>query len=82
MQISNRVKVYTSPICTYCHTLKEFLKEKNIIFEEIDIAENEEARDYIIEKTGKMEAPIMEIDGEVVVGFDKEKISKLLNIKG
>ncbi len=74
------VKVYTTPSCPYCFTLKGFLKERNVGFEDIDVSQDEKARDYIIEKTGKMEVPVMEIDGEIVLGFDKEKIVKLLNI--
>jgi len=75
------VKVYVSPACPYCYTLKEFLKEKGIEFEEIDVSKDEKARDEMIKKTGRLEAPIIEIDGQIVVGFDKEKICKLLNIK-
>ncbi len=75
------IKVYSTPSCPYCFTLKGFLKERNVGFEDIDVSQDEKARDYIIEKTGKMEVPIVEIDGEIVVGFDKEKIVKLLNIK-
>ncbi len=75
------VKVYTTPACPYCFTLKEFLKEHNIKFEEFDVSQDEKARDEMIKKSGKMEAPIVEIDGQIVVGFDKEKIVKLLNIK-
>ena len=73
------VKVYTTPACPYCFTLKEFLKEHNIKFEEFDVSQDEKARDEMIKKSGKMEAPIVEIDGQI--GFDKEKIVKLLNIK-
>ena len=75
------VKVYTTISCPYCFTLKEFLKEKSIEFEEIDVSKDEKARDEMIKKSGKLEAPILEIDGQIVVGFDKEKIVKLLNIK-
>ena len=59
----------------------EFLKEHNIEFEEIDVSKDEKARDEMIKKSGRLEAPIIEIDGQIVVGFDKEKICKLLNIK-
>jgi len=59
----------------------EFLKEKGIEFEEIDVSKDEKARDEMIKKSGRLEAPIIEIDGQIVVGFDKEKICKLLNIK-
>ena len=75
------VKIFITPACPYCFTLKEFLKEKGIEFEEIDVSKDEKARDEMIKKSGKLEAPIIEIDGQIVVGFDKEKICKLLNIK-
>ncbi len=76
-----KVRVFSSPTCTYCYTLKEFLKGHNINFEEIDVSKDATARDEIIKKSGKLEAPIVEINGEIVVGFDKEKINSLLNIK-
>ena len=75
------VKIYTTIGCPYCFTLKEFFKKHNINFEEIDISKNEEARDDIIKRSGGIGAPIIDIDGQIVVGFDKEKIVKLLNIQ-
>jgi len=57
------------------------LREHKIEFEEIDVSKDEKAREEMIKKTGRLEAPIIEIDGQIVVGFDKEKIVKLLNIK-
>ena len=76
-----KVKLYTTPSCPYCYTLKEFLKEHNIAFEEVDILNDEKARDEIIERSGHNSAPILDIDGEIVVGFSKDKICKILNIK-
>jgi len=75
------VKLFVTPACPYCYTLKEFLKEKGIEFEEIDVSKDEKARDEMIKKSGKLEAPVIEIDGQIVVGFDKEKICKLLKLK-
>jgi len=75
------VKLYVSPGCPYCFTLKEFFKEKGIMFEEVDVVENAAAKEELIKKSGKLEVPIVEIDGEIVVGFDKAKICQLLNIK-
>lgn len=75
------VKVYTSIGCPYCYTLKEFFKKYNIDFEEIDISQNKEARDDIIKRSGGVGAPIIEIDGEIIVGFDKQKIVNLLKIQ-
>lgn len=77
----NMVKLFVTPACPYCFTLKEFFKEHNIKFEEIDVSRNKRARDDMIKKSGQIGAPVVEIDGEIIVGFDREKICKLLNIK-
>lgn len=74
------VKVFSTPTCPYCVTLKEYLKEHNIEFEDIDVSQNEKARNEMIEKSGQMGVPVVDINGEVVVGFDKEKIKNLLKI--
>jgi glutaredoxin-like YruB-family protein len=81
VNVNNMVKLFVTPVCPYCFTLKEFLKEHNIEFEEIDVTQDEKAREEMIKKSGQMGAPVVEIDGQIVVGFDKEKISKLLGIK-
>lgn len=75
-----KIKIYSTPTCPYCVTLKEFLREKGIEFEDIDVAQNSEAREEIIQKSGQMGVPVVDIGGEIIVGFDKEKISKLLSI--
>jgi glutaredoxin 3 len=74
------IKLYTTKFCPYCLSLKAFLEQKNINFEEIDVAENQEAQDYMIKKSGQMSVPVLEIDGEMIVGFDREKICKILKI--
>ena len=76
-----KVKVFSTSMCPYCVTLKEFLKEHNIEFEDIDVSQNKTALDEMIEKSGQMGVPVIDIDGEIIVGFDKEKITQLLNIK-
>ena len=75
------VKVYSTPTCPYCVTLKGFLKENNIEFEDIDVSQDKKALDEMVKKSGQMGVPVVEIDDQTVVGFDKEKISQLLNIK-
>lgn len=75
------IKVFSTPTCPYCITLKNFLKEKGFQFEDIDVSSDLQAQKEIIEKSGQMAVPIVEIDGQIVVGFDREKIAKLLNIK-
>ncbi len=76
-----KVKVYTTPVCPYCYALKDFLKEHQIEFEEIDVSADQTAAEEMIKKSGQMGVPVTEIDGEIVVGFDKEKLERLLYIK-
>jgi len=75
-----QVRVFSTKFCPYCVTLKQFLKENNIVFEDIDVSENKQALDEMIQKSGQMGVPVIEIDGQMIVGFEKEKISKLLEI--
>jgi len=75
------IKVYSTLACPYCFTLKEFLEEKGFEFEDIDISKDEDALKEMVQKSKQMGVPVVDIDGQIVVGFDKEKISKLLNIK-
>lgn len=74
-------KVFSTPTCPYCVTLKEFLKEHDVEFEDIDVSKNKAVLDEMVKKSGQMGVPVVEIDGRIVVGFDKEKISELLNIE-
>jgi len=74
------VKVYSTPTCPYCVTLKEFLKEHNVEFEDIDVSSDREAAEEMIKKSGQMGVPVADINGEIVVGFDKERIKSLLKI--
>ncbi len=75
------VKVYSTPTCPYCSTLKKFLKDNNIEFENIDLSKDQKALEEIIQKTGKLEVPVVDIDGQIVDGFDKKEICQLLKIK-
>lgn len=75
-----QVTIYTTPTCGYCKMAKEFFKEHKIAFEEYDVAENEEKRNEMIEKSGQMGVPVIYIDNDMVIGFDKDKISELLGV--
>jgi glutaredoxin-like YruB-family protein len=76
-----KVKIYTTPTCPFCLMTKEYLKEKGIEFEEIDVSKDENAAMEMIKKSGQMGVPVIEIDNEIVIGFDKEKIDQILNLK-
>lgn len=75
------IKIYSTPTCIYCKTLKAFLSERGIAFKDVDVSRNQEALKEMVEKSGQMGVPVTEIDGQIVVGFDKEKIKQLLDIK-
>ena len=74
------IKVYSTPTCPYCVTLKNFLKEHDIQFEDIDVAQNQLAAQEMIDKSGQMGVPVVDINGEIIVGFDQERIKQLLKI--
>jgi len=74
------IKVYSTPTCAYCVTLKKFLTEKGIEFQSIDVSEKEEFLQEMVDKSGQMGVPVIDIDGQVIIGFNKEKIVKALNI--
>jgi glutaredoxin 3 len=76
-----KVKVFSTKACPYCVVLKQFLSDNNIEFEDLDVSEDEEARKEMVEKTGQLGVPVIQIDNEIVIGFDKRKISELLGIK-
>lgn len=75
-----KVKIYSTPTCVYCVTLKKFLEEKGVEFEEIDVSANDAAAKEMVERSGQMGVPVVDIDGEIIVGFDKEKISEKLGL--
>lgn len=74
-----KIKVYTTPTCPYCDQLKSWLKENDISFEEFNVQENQEKAKEMIEKTGQRGVPQTIIGDEAIVGFQPEKIKKLLN---
>ena len=75
------IKVFSTKFCPYCVTLKQFLKQRDIEFEDIDVSEDIKAQEEMIKKSGQMGVPVVDIDGEIIIGFDKEKICKVLNIR-
>ena len=74
------IKLYTTPTCVYCKTLKGYLKTNGKDFEEIDVSKDEKRLQEMIKISGQMGVPVLDIDKEIVTGFDKAKIDKLLNI--
>lgn len=74
------IKIYTTPICAYCKMAKEYLKSKDLKYEEISLVGNPDAQQLVISKTGMVAAPILEINGKFIVGFNREKIQEALGV--
>jgi len=74
----SQVTVYSTPSCSYCIRLKSYLNQKGAVFTNIDVSLDAQGLEKMISLSGQMGVPVIDIDGEVVVGFDKEKIDKLL----
>ncbi len=76
-----KIKIYSTPSCFWCQAAKDFFKSHNIPFEDIDVSQNEQAAQEMIEKSGQMGVPVIEIDDKIVKGFDKSSLIELLGIK-
>ncbi|MEM3154908.1 MAG: glutaredoxin domain-containing protein [Candidatus Woesearchaeota archaeon] len=76
-----KVIVYSTPTCPYCHAAKEFLKENKIEFKDIDVSKDQAKAQEMIEKSGQMGVPVLDINGTIIVGYDKEAIKKALKLK-
>jgi len=75
------VKVYSTPTCSWCIRLKKFLKENNIEFEDIDVGSDRERADEMVKISGQMGVPVLDIEGEIIVGFDRELIKQSLGLQ-
>lgn len=78
--MDKKVKIYSTPTCPFCIRTKQFLKDNNIVFEDIDVSANQEKAQEMIQKSGQMGVPVLDIDGEIIVGFDKERIKSTLGL--
>lgn len=76
----NKVTIYSTPSCHFCHMAKDFFKEKNVAFEDFDVAGDLEKRKEMISKSGQMGVPVIIIGDQLIVGFNKPKIVELLGI--
>jgi glutaredoxin 3 len=74
------VKVYSTPSCPYCIKVKQFLDESGVEYESIDVSVDQEKAQEMMSKSGQMGVPVIDIEGEIIVGFDKAKISQTLEL--
>lgn len=77
----NKVIIYTTPFCAYCKMAKEYFKTKGIQYEEYDVVSDIPRREEMVKKSGQIGVPVIDIDGKIVLGFDRAKINEYLGIK-
>ncbi len=71
--------VYSTPTCPYCVMAKDYLKEKNIPFEDVDVSGDPAKAREMIQKSGQRGVPVLDVDGTIIVGFDKNHLDTLLD---
>jgi len=75
-----KIIVYSTPSCPYCTFAKNFLKEHNVEFKDVDVSMDPEAAAEMIEKSGQQGVPVIDVDGKIVLGFNKLKLKELLKL--
>jgi glutaredoxin 3 len=76
-----KIKVYSTPTCPYCKLVKEFLGEKKMEFQDIDVASNPASANEMVKLSGQMGVPVVDVDGQVIVGWNKDAIEEALGTK-
>ncbi|MEK7614296.1 MAG: glutaredoxin family protein [Patescibacteria group bacterium] len=78
--MAKKVSIYTTPTCIYCVATKKFFKENDIKYEEHNVASDLVKRQEMIEKTGQMGVPVVMVDDNILVGFNRPKLEELLGM--
>jgi len=73
-----RIKIYTTQTCPFCDMAKDFFKRKKLPFTEVDVSANHKAADEMVKKSGQSGVPVIEIDNEIIKGFDVPRINEIL----
>ncbi len=73
------IKVYSTPTCPWCTEVKKYLAQKNVIFDDVDVSRDREAAMEMVRKSGQRGVPVIDINGNIIVGFDQASIDKLIN---
>lgn len=76
-----RVTVYSTPTCSWCTTLKTHLKKNGVKFTDIDVSKDQKAAENMVRRSGQQGVPQTDINGEMIIGFDKTRINTLLGIQ-
>jgi glutaredoxin 3 len=79
--MAKKIKIYTLETCPHCHKTKDFFNENDVEFTDIDVSQNQEAAKEMVEKSGQMGVPVIDIEGKIIIGFNEPVIREALNLK-
>lgn len=76
------IKIYSTPTCHFCNMAKDYFKTHDIAYEEFNVASDTDKRKEMVEKSGQLGVPVIDIDGQIMVGFDEESFAELIKSAG
>jgi glutaredoxin-like YruB-family protein len=80
-ETTNKITIYSTENCKFCHMLKDYLTEKGFAYESVDVGKDAAQAEIAKEKSGQLGVPVTDINGHIVVGYDIEAVDELLQIK-
>ncbi|MDR3571855.1 MAG: glutaredoxin domain-containing protein [Candidatus Pacebacteria bacterium] len=80
MEDQKQVTIYSTPTCHFCHAAKDFFTENHIQFTDYNVASDLTKRQEMIQKSGQMGVPVIDVGGELVIGFDEDRLRELLHV--
>lgn len=78
--MNHDITIYSTPTCSWCQAAKDYLYKREIEFEDVDVSADMGRAMEMVEKSGQQGVPVIDIDGEIIVGFDRPRIDSLLNL--
>lgn len=75
-----RVVLYSTPTCAHCHWARDFFQENAISYQEVDVSRDDKAREEMINRSRQMEVPVIEVNGEMIVGFDEVVVARKVGL--
>jgi len=79
MKKQHRVIIFSTPSCTYCNAAKQYFRAKGVRFRDVDVSRDSAAARDMQRRSGQMGVPVIDIDGKIIVGFDRPKIDRIIS---
>ncbi len=76
------VTIYSATWCAFCHAAKEYLDKLGVKYEDLDVEKDPKNAEAAVTKSGQMGIPVIDIDGTIIIGFDRPKIDAALKTSG